>query len=54
MILTFGETFGDFNKGDVLKYGVSISNPKHWGVTLEVTGRRSDRHRSKRPASPGE
>ncbi len=37
IILTFGKSFGDFNKGDVLKYGVSISNPKHWGVTLEVT-----------------
>jgi endo-1,4-beta-mannosidase len=36
--LIFEKDFGNLKKGEVLKYHPSISNPKHWGVTLDVAG----------------
>ncbi len=36
--LTFQRDFGDLKKGEVLCYQPAISNPKHWGVTLELAG----------------
>lgn len=38
VILTFRQDFGSLKVGELLRYRPDISNPKHWGATLEIAG----------------